>query len=102
MRGPVSEVGNSTIMNLSGLSRGVLLFLLPGACLMMLGGCVVSRQTAFNPAEFSGTTRQGTGVVTGRVSVGTIHPHSQPILLVPVTTYTTGKCRAGGGKFLWA
>lgn len=94
MRGPASEVGNSTIMNLSGLSRGVLLFLLPGACLMMLGGCVVSRQTAFNPAEFSGTTRQGTGVVTGRVSVetqgvGTIHPHSQPILLVPVTTYTT-------------
>jgi len=81
-------------MNLSGLSRATINALLLGSSLLALGGCVVGRQTPFNPAEFSGALRKGSGVVTGRVSVdtqnvGTIHPHFQPVLLVPVNTYTT-------------
>ena len=61
---------------------------------MTMGGCVAGRQTAFNPADFSGMQRKGTGLVTGRVSVdssnqGTIHPHYQQIVLVPVNAYTT-------------
>ncbi len=84
----------SLIMNLSRLFRAAILFLQLGVTVIMLGGCTVGRQTAFDPAEFSGMTRKGTGVVTGQVSVdtqnhGTIHPHFQPIFLVPVTAYTT-------------
>ena len=61
---------------------------------MTLSGCVVGRQTPFNPADFSSTLRPGSGVVTGQVSVdseyhGMIHPHFQPIVLVPVNSYTT-------------
>ena len=68
--------------------------MLLGATLMTLGGCVVGRQTAFNPADFGGMLRKGSGIVTGRVSVdtpnqGTIHPQFQPIILVPVNAYTT-------------
>ncbi len=71
-----------------------MLSLFLGATLVMSSGCVVSRQTAFNPADFSGMQRRGSGVITGQVSVdtsnaGTIHPHYQPIILVPVNAYTT-------------
>jgi hypothetical protein len=57
-------------------------------------GCVVSRQTPFNPSDFSSGLRVGSGTVTGRIAVdtsnvGTIQPHYQPIILVPVNTYTT-------------
>ncbi len=80
-------------MNLVSLFRATILSLLLGTALMTLGGCVVGRQTAFNPADFSGMVRKGAGVVTGRVSVdtqnqGTIHPHFQQIVLVPVNAYT--------------
>jgi hypothetical protein len=72
----------------------MILFLLLGVAAMMSGGCAVSRQTAFNPADFSGALRKGSGTVTGRVSVdtqnhGPIQPRYQPIILVPVNAYTT-------------
>ncbi|WP_131989558.1 hypothetical protein [Chthoniobacter flavus] len=81
-------------MNLPRLSRVAICSLLLGATVWMWSGCVVGRQTAFNPADFGGMTRKGTGVVTGQVSVdtqnhGTIYPHFQQILLVPVNAYTT-------------
>lgn len=81
-------------MNLSRLFRVATLFLLPSIALLTLGGCVVGRQTAFNPADFSGMTRRGSGVVTGQVSVdtqnhGTIYPHFQPVFLLPVNACTT-------------
>lgn len=88
----------SLIMHLSRLSRAAILFLLPSIALLTFSGCVVGRQTAFNPADFSGMTRHGSGVITGRVSVetqnhGTIHPHFQPIFLLPVNAYTTENVR---------
>ena len=61
---------------------------------LTLGGCAVSRQVAFNPADFSVAQHKGSAVVTGQVSVdtqnhGTLHPHFQPLILVPVNAYTT-------------
>jgi hypothetical protein len=81
-------------MKLSGLFRSGGVSALLGSALLTLGGCTVGRQTAFNPADFSSATRKGSGVVAGRVSVdtqnhGTIHPHFQQIILVPVNPYTT-------------
>ena len=72
--------------------------LLSGAFLILagfaFGGCAVSRQVPFNPADFSVMSHKGTAVVGGQVSVdtqdhGTIHPHFQQINLVPVNAYTT-------------
>jgi len=86
-------------MNRSRFSRTLpVRTLISGALLLVaalaLGGCVVSRKVAFNPADFSGIQRKGTGVVSGQVSVdtqshGTLHPHFQPLILVPVNAYTT-------------
>jgi hypothetical protein len=61
---------------------------------LALGGCAVGRQVAFNPADFSVMQRKGSAVISGQVSVdtqnhGTLHPHFQPIVLVPVNTYST-------------
>jgi hypothetical protein len=81
-------------MNFSNLSRTTILPMLLSAMLVTFSGCVVSRQTAFNPADFNSMQRKGSGVISGRVSVdtsnaGTIHPHFQQIILVPVNAYTT-------------
>ena len=72
--------------------------LLVGLTFLGFMGCTVGRQVPFNPDEFSGMLRKGSGIVTGRVSVdtqhqGTIHPHFQQIILVPVNAYSAENVR---------
>ncbi len=82
------------MMDLLCLLRTRAFHLLLGGAVLLLGGCAVGRQVAFNPADFRAVSHKGTAVVSGQVSVdtqnnGTLHPHFQPIVLVPVNGYST-------------
>lgn len=61
---------------------------------MALGGCAVSREVPFNPADFARSAAPGSGKVTGQVYAilrngRSLTADGEPVVVAPVNAYTT-------------